>query len=320
MRNEQSKASGEVRAKLFKASDDAAEVDVELLSDNDAVGDSRPAVSSYLDWLPPELLLVILQLLDHDGIVNMNAVDARCSSVISSNAELRLHLMSRLQLVEEASLHPDVATVVWKTPSLHKYLSTSFSFFRRIPEIRNDEKRKVTTTFHFGDGSINSKVFCLVKAASRRFEYCRRHLIVVVAGDQQEAATFVDALEFGNQKVFYMAQWPSPEAIVRVNTAGRKFFLIVDKITAHFHFHSMRSIIFLRPMNSFDSHDALSSLNPKEIVLYVGPGDHNQLRYAAHLFTRLGWYSGLDQGDRHGDTTWHIQRNFYLHQVNPVVI
>jgi len=265
--------------------DEGEEIDVdEVLSDADA-GHKKPEM--YFDLLPAEVLEFLLLKLDHDSLLTMKDLCRRSAGLIEESRILRLHLEDKSSLLTKAYHHEDVRLILWKTPSLLSYLKEEFAFFRTLQDQRGPRRRSVTSEFHFGDDNLEDKVEFLLKVAAKRLEYNRHHVIVVVAGSTHEACVMAEALASKRHDTFFMRHWPSNEAVTRMTTSIRKFFLVVDRLSVHFHFTNMRKIVFFKPLKSVHSHDALHALNPGGVVFYVSSGDREQLLRAVTVYQDL---------------------------------
>lgn len=265
-------------------------VDVVGREDEDAViVDRYQQNRSFLDKLPRELLLMIMRLLDHDGIVSLAEVVGICKPLAVGDATLRLHFEERGTLLGSIAEDQNVWRRVCKNKSLIDYLQVRLHFVRQIPEQRGLHKRDVSTSLIFGEQSEEEKIKCLLKFARQRFDYNASNVLVVVASSSAEGKAMVKALEGAKHEAFFMAAWPCTQVWNRIVNAGRKFFLVVDELNTSFHFRSMTAIIYFKHLKTSMTHNVLHAVNPGSVYLYVDYNDWEQMKLVKELFIDLQW-------------------------------
>lgn len=245
---------------------------------------------SYLDVLPNELLLMIIRLLNNADILALQEAHQRSNTVIANDRVLKLHLKQPIDLLNLAATEPQVHQDIINLPPLIEYLQQEFRYLRVIQEYRGLRRKEVATSFFFGKSNLEDKTAFLLKFAAKRYEYNRHHVFVVVAKTNKEGRALAQALSDAKHDAFFMPTWPSTEAAARVANAGRKFFLVVDRISPNFHYTSMRSIVCFKTQISSLIHGGLQALNPGSVHFYVDIKSLDELHRAKQVANHLSFF------------------------------
>jgi len=292
MKSKPHQESFERDSKRLKISPDAEEEEIDVVGEEDATVatvQSRFEAASYLQLLPRELLVMIMHLLDHDSLISLAEVMPDCKPLAVGDSTLRLHFQERGELLASIVDNEQVWKRVSHRTALLDYLTVRINFFRHLPDQRGLQKREVSTNFIFGVNSEAKKNECLLKFAKKRFDYNTTHVLVVVANNAAEGKAMVKALEDAKHSAFFMTAWPCNQVWNRILDAGRKFFLVVDRLDTQFHFRSMTAILYFKPLKTSVSHNVLHAVNPGSVFLYFDSNSHHQMTIAKDLFEDLQW-------------------------------
>jgi hypothetical protein len=244
--------------------------------------------SSLFNRLPPEVLEVIFGFLSNEDVKALASANDRCQAVAQQSPTLKLHFLSRCDLLAKISKNPEIHKIVLKDPNLKRYLDTNMTFVRLLPELQSGCQRVVAkTVFFFGRPNFESKLAYLLEISGQRYPYHQRHLFVVVAVDRPEGEQLVQGLHSRGVEAAYFSSFNSNAAFRQLQSTPERFFFVVSYLTPNFRQTGMRAIINFQELQDRHEYLALHTLDPRTVHTYVNITDVEQLRQARELIQYL---------------------------------